>query len=104
LEVWDEAAHPLGDLYEMRTEVARRLGKQDSKPPLEVELAAFADREKLLKQAKDAGLPPREYELYKLRVVENPGMSLREAAQRMGIAEGTAKSLWSRIKRTLFSA
>ena len=104
MEVWDEAAHPLGDLYEMRTEVARRLGKQDSKPPLEVELAAFADREKLLKQAKDAGLPPREYELYKLRVVENPGMSLREAAQRMGIAEGTAKSLWSRIKRTLFSA
>lgn len=104
LEVWEEAAHPLGSLYEIRTEVARRLGKRDRKPPPEVELAAFADREKVLKQAKDAGLPPREYELFKLRVVENPGMSLREAAQRMGIAEGTAKSLWSRIKRTLFSA
>ena len=101
LEVWEESAHPLGDLSEIRTEVARRLGKRDSKPPLEVELATFAEHEKLLKQAKDAGLPPREYELYKLRVVENPGMSLREAAQRMGIAEGTAKSLWSRIKRTL---
>jgi len=104
LEVWEEVAHPLGDPYEMRTEVARRLGKRESKPRLEVELATFADHEKLLKQAKAAGLPPREYELFKLRVVENPGMSLREAAQRMGIAEGTAKSLWSRIKRTLFSA
>jgi DNA-directed RNA polymerase specialized sigma24 family protein len=104
LEVWQEAAHPLGSLDEMRTEAARRLGKRDSKPPLEVELAAFVDREKLLKQAKAAGLPPREYELFKLRVVENPGMSLREAAQRMGIAEGTAKSLWSRIKRTLLTA
>ena len=104
LEVWEEAAHPLGDLYEMRTEVARRLGKRESKPRPEVELATFADHEKLLKQAKDAGLPPREYELFKLRVVENPGMSLREAAQRMGIAEGTAKSLWSRIKRTLLAA
>jgi DNA-directed RNA polymerase specialized sigma24 family protein len=104
LEVWEEAAHPLGSLYEMRTEVARRLGKRQSKPPLEVELATFADHETLLKQAKDTGLPPREYELFKLRVIENPGMSLREAAQRMGIAEGTAKSLWSRIKRTLLAA
>src|SRR5215207_11649842 len=104
LEVWEEVAHPLGNLYEIRTEVTRRLGKRDRKPPPEVELAAFADREKVLKQAKDAGLPPREYELFKLRVVENPGMSLREAAQRIGIAEGTAKSLWSRIKKTLFSA
>jgi len=104
LEVWEEAAHPLGDLYEIRTEAARRLEKRESKPPLEVELATFADHEKLLKRAKAAGLPPREYELFKLRVVENPGMSLREAARRMGIAEGTAKSFWSRIKRTLFSA
>lgn len=75
--------------------------KQSSGPSIEMELAAFADREKLLKKAMDAGLPPREFELFKLRVVETPRMTLPEAARHMGIAEGTAKSLWSRIKRTL---
>jgi DNA-directed RNA polymerase specialized sigma24 family protein len=101
---WKGEYFQQADLMEMRNEVVRRLEKRESKPPLEVELATFADHEKLLKQAKAAGLPPREYELFNLRVVENPGMSLREAAQRMGIAEGTAKSLWSRIKKTLLAA
>lgn len=106
LDVWEETAHQSRSLSEIRTKVARQLDNRSSKPPPEVELATFIEREsidseKLLKRAKDAGLPPREYELYKLRVVENYGMPLREAAQYMGIAEGTAKSLWSRIKRTI---
>jgi DNA-binding CsgD family transcriptional regulator len=81
----------------------RRLEKQSSKPPVEVELEAFVDREKVLKQLKDAGLPPREYELARL-LIENPGMTNREAAQYMKIAEGTVKSLRSRIKKTLGAA
>jgi predicted DNA-binding protein (UPF0251 family) len=101
LEVWEETKHPLGNLSAVRTEVARRMGKKRSSPPVEVELAKFADNKKVLKKVREAGLPPREYELFKLRKVDNPGMTLREAAQRMGIAEGTAKSSWSRIKRTL---
>lgn len=103
LDVWQEATHPLGSLFGIRTEVARRLDSRSSEPSVEVQLATFVDREKILKLARDAGLPPREFELFRLRI-ENPGITHREAAQRMGIAEGTAKSLWSRTKKTLGAA
>jgi DNA-binding CsgD family transcriptional regulator len=62
-------------------------------------LAAFADREALLKRGRDAGLPPREYELYKF-FVDNPGATNVEAAQRLGVALGTVKSLKHRITNT----
>ncbi len=111
LDVWKETAHPLGTLSEIRTEVARRLEQQSSKRSVEVELAAFADREKLLKRAKGAGLTPREYQLFSL-VLGNPERLLRrnyklnhsEAAQAMGVAVGTTKSLWSRTKKKIFAA
>ena len=79
-------------------------------PTEEIELAEFADREmrlKVLKQAKSAGLPPREYELFAL-VVNDPRRFLRsnrklnhrEAAEELGVAMGTVKSLWSRTRKT----
>jgi DNA-binding CsgD family transcriptional regulator len=63
------------------------------------ELAEFAVREITLKRARDAGLPPREYELYKF-FVDNPGSTNAQAAQSLGIAVGTVKSLKHRIKNT----
>jgi DNA-binding CsgD family transcriptional regulator len=63
------------------------------------ELAAFANRERLLKWGRDVGLPPREYELFGF-LVDNPGATNSEAAQTMGIAVGTVKSLKHRIKNT----
>ena len=72
-----------------------------------VDLAAFAERERLLKKAREAALTPREYELFGL-VVSDPKRFLRdgklnhnEAAREMGVAVGTIKSLWSRTRKTL---
>ena len=73
----------------------------------EVELAAFAEFQAVLKRGKEAGLPPRERELFAL-VTGDPEHFLRngkldhgEAAREMGLANGTIKSLWSRIRKTL---
>lgn len=78
--------------------------------PQETELALFADREKLLKRGKDAGLSPREYQLFALvtgdpeRFLSNGKLDHSEAAQAMGVAVGTTKSLWSRTKKKIFAA
>ena len=64
-----------------------------------MELAAFAEREALLKKGRDAGLPPREYELFSF-FVDNPGATNAEAAQALGVAVGTVKSMRHRIKNT----
>lgn len=93
----------------MRSEIARRLeGKTASIS--ETDLGTFAGREKrfqLLKRGREAGLTPREHELFSL-VVSDPKRFLRngklnhnEAAQEMGVAVGTIKSLWSRTMKTL---
>ena len=91
-----------GDLMDVRTEAVRRLEK--TKPTSEAhELAAFADREeklRLLKRGREAGLPPREYELLKL-LVENPNMSSGEAGKALGITPGAVRALKSRIYKTL---
>ncbi len=87
------------DLMEMRTEIARRLEKKIA-PPQEVELAAFADREKLLKRARDAGLTAREHEVFKL-FTENPGIKYREIADKLGISVGAVGKIKSRIKKAL---
>jgi hypothetical protein len=63
------------------------------------ELAAFAEREALLKKGRDARLPPREYELFRF-FVDNPGATNAEAAQALGVAVGTVKSMRHRIKNT----
>jgi hypothetical protein len=73
----------------------------------ELELAILAHRDALLKRGRDARLPPREYELFRL-ALGNPDRFLpygkldhSEAARELGVAVGTTKSLWSRIRKTL---
>jgi DNA-binding CsgD family transcriptional regulator len=90
-----------GDLMDLRSEVARRLEKRGAPPEPDLrDSVEFAERETLLKRGKDAGLPPREYELLNL-LVEKPKMSSREAGQRLGISPGAVRALKSRIKKIL---
>jgi hypothetical protein len=65
-----------GDLMDLRTEVARRLEKRDAQSDKKelTELAAFADRETLLKLAKGARLSVQELEVFEL-CTANPGLS-----------------------------
>jgi len=106
---YDKMSRDWGDLMDLRTEVARRLEKRDPRSDVK-ELAAFADREKLLKRAKDAGLTPKEYQLFALvagdpgRFLKNGKLNHSEAAHAMGVAVGTTKSLWSRTKKKIFAA
>lgn len=69
----------------------------------ELEFASFAEREALLRLGREAGLPPKEYQYLKL-LAANPKISYREAARKLKISEGAAKSLKHRIKKTLKSA
>ena len=74
--------------------------------PPELEYARFAEREvreAALKRGRDARLPLREMEIFRL-FVENPAIKNREVADRLGISVGTVKQLKSRIKRTLDAA
>jgi DNA-binding CsgD family transcriptional regulator len=90
-----------GDLMDLRSEVARRLEKRGAPPEPDLrDSVEFAERETLLKRGKDAGLPPREYELLNL-LVEKLKMSSREAGQRLGISPGAVRALKSRIKKIL---
>jgi DNA-binding CsgD family transcriptional regulator len=107
LAAYRDRPRDVGNLMEIRTEAARRLEKRDAPPVPDMrDLAEFADRETreaLLKRGKDAGLPPKEYELFKL-LVEKPGISSREAAHKLGITAGAVRTLKSRINRTLGAA
>jgi DNA-binding CsgD family transcriptional regulator len=80
-------------------QICREIIEHPDARKTEMELAGFASREISLKRARDAGLPPREYELYKF-FVDNPGSTNARAAQRLSIAVGTVKSLKHRIKNT----
>jgi DNA-binding CsgD family transcriptional regulator len=99
LDAYRNRPHSFGDLMDIRTEAARRLEKRDTPPDLR-ELAQFADREALLKRGRDAGLPPKEYEVFKL-FVENPGIKYREVADKLDVSIGTVSKMKSRIKKTL---
>jgi hypothetical protein len=125
-QAWDEQSNAGQRLLSTRTAAAKKIVERlrtetsseaelaafaDREAALkrarEAELATFAEREAALKQAREAGLPPREYELFGL-VVSDPKRFLRngklnhnEAAQEMGVAVGTIKSLWSRTRKTL---
>jgi len=67
-------------------------------------LAEFAEREVLLKRAlewgRQAGLTPREFEVYKL-FLENPNIKYREAAHKLGMSTSQVGVLKHRIKHTL---
>jgi len=53
------------DFKRIRNDVAKHLEKCNV-PPQETDLAAFADREKLMEQARTAGLSPQELEFFEL--------------------------------------
>jgi hypothetical protein len=100
------------DLLELRTELVRRVESRvaASRRSEIADLAAFIDSEQtqaLLKKGREAGLPPREYELFSLvmsdteRFFKNDRLDHGEAAREMGLAVGTIKSLWSRVRKTL---
>ena len=129
-EVWSKYAQTDWQLRATRSEVAKNIEQRHKPRAVEIDLAAFAEREALLieqrdkpqavefklptpaereavlKWGREAGLPPREYELLALvmgdpeRFLRNGKLNHSEAAQEMDRAVGTIKSLWSRIKKT----
>jgi len=100
---WEGKYFQQADLMEMRNEVVRRIEKRDTQTRAEEEVAGFANREELLKLARDAGLPPQELELYKLLITE-PGLKYREYGARLGISASHVGVLKTRIKNTLRAA
>ena len=95
-----------GDLMDLRTEVARRLEKREAHADKKelTELAAFADRETLLKLAKGARLSAQELEVFEL-CTSNPGISYREIAERLGMKSTSQVGVVKhRIKRKLLAA
>lgn len=92
-----------GDLMDVRTEAARRLEKKGPPPANAAqELAAFADREILLKHARAARLSPRELEVFELLVGE-PKLSYREIATRLGISVSQVGVIKHRTKNKLIA-
>jgi O6-methylguanine-DNA--protein-cysteine methyltransferase len=94
-----------GDLMDLRTEVARRLEKREAQSDKKelIELAAFADRETLLKLAKGARLSAQELEVFEL-CTANPGVSYREIAERLGMKSTSQVGVVKhRIKRKLLA-
>jgi hypothetical protein len=106
-EVWSKHSRTDWQMRATRTEAAKKLERRQKPPPQEIELATFAKREAFLKRGREAGLPPREYELLRLvmrdpqRFFRNDKLNHREVAREMDLAVGTIKSLWARIRKSL---
>lgn len=92
-------------LMQMRTEIVRRL-EQRALPTQENELADFgesekaANRKRAVKLADEAGLPPRERQVF-LFLAKNPNATSAEVGQRFGIAPSTARTIRSNLKKAL---
>jgi hypothetical protein len=99
---WEEIG-PSKGVDGLRNLVSRliALGVKD-KTPYARELAEFADREALLKRGRDAGLPPQEFELFKL-LITRPGLKNKEYGTQLGITANHVGVLKSRIKKTLYA-
>jgi DNA-binding CsgD family transcriptional regulator len=101
--IWSDYHNYDLSLDATRTAAVRRIERHDNIGAPEAELTTFAAREAALKRAHDAGLTPRERELFKF-FVENPQAKNAEVVCALGIAEGTVSSLKSRIKKALHAA
>jgi hypothetical protein len=105
--IWAEHHVTDWQLRTTRDAVAKEIEHHRPPQTQEAELATFVEREAWLKKARGAGLTPREYELFSLvlsdprRFLSNDKLNHSEAAGELGVAIGTTKSLWSRIKKTL---
>ena len=100
-EVWAKLSQTDWQLRATRSEAAKKVEQRHKPPAVETELPMFAQREReaVLKRGREAGLPPREYELLKL-LVEKPNISSREAGEALGITPGAVRALKSKIYRT----
>ena len=88
------------DFKRIRNEVAKHLEKRNA-PPQELDLAAFADREKLMEQARTARLSPQELEFFELFT---RGMKPKHVAVEKGVTSEHARQVKHRIKNKLLAA
>jgi DNA-binding CsgD family transcriptional regulator len=102
-EAWSDHHVTDWQLEVTRSAAVKAIEQHQTPRPEAFELATFADRERILKRGRQAGLPPREYELLKL-LVEKPKISSREAGQRLGLSPGAVRTLKARINKTLGAA
>ena len=102
-EHWAEHHVTDWQLRVTRSAVVKEIESRRSSRTEEAELVAFAERETLLEKAREAGLTPRERELFRF-LLDNPGAKNADAAHALGVAEGTVRSLKSRIKKALGAA
>jgi len=100
-DVWSKYSRTDWQMRATRSEVAKKIEQRHKPPAVESDLAIFTQREReaVLKRGRDAGLPPREYELLEL-LVEKPNISSREAGEALGITPGAVRALKSKIYRT----
>jgi hypothetical protein len=97
----EEPSLELVNFKHMRNEVAKRL-EQRNAPPQELDLVAIVDREKLIKQARAAGLSPQELEFYEL--FTTLGMKPKQVAAEKGVTPEHARQVKHRIKNKLLAA
>ena len=101
---WAEVSSTDWHLRATRSATLKKIeGRDRQRPCATRELAAFANREKLLQKARDAELTPREQDLF-VFFLENPSAKNVDAARTLGIAVGTVKSLKARVKKRLYAA
>jgi DNA-binding CsgD family transcriptional regulator len=99
LATYHDRPRDFGNLMDIRTEAVRQLEKRDAPPDLQ-DLAAFADRENLLKYAKAIRLSPQELEVFKL-CTDKPNLKYREIAGELGISTNQVGVIKHRIKNKL---
>ena len=87
------------DFKRIRNDVAKHLEKRNV-PPQESDLAAFADREKLMEQARTAGLSPQELEFFELFT---RGLKPKAVAAEKGVTPEHARQVKLRIKNKLLA-
>lgn len=103
-KVWAERSSTDRHLRATRSATLKKIeGRDRQEPSTTRELAAFAEREALLRRASDARLTPREHELFEF-FIDNPTARNADAARTLNIAVGTVKSLKSRIAKRLRTA
>jgi DNA-binding CsgD family transcriptional regulator len=98
LDAWEKAPHPVVSLDAIRTEATAKLESRSKVRPEAVELAAFADREILLKWTKALRLSPQEQKFFEL-ITKDPTLKYREIADQLGISTSQVGVIKHRIKR-----
>lgn len=98
-QVWDEHHDSDLDLRITRNAAAKKIVRRSCGAQSAVtELAAFADKEELLRYAKTLRLGPQELEVFKL-YIENPRLKYREIADKLGISTSQVGVIKHRINK-----